>query len=217
MVSFNTPKAFKFGTVGKLIPQCDVKIADNGEILVKSPGVMQGYYKKEEATTAVLTNGWFATGDIGKFDDDGYLCITDRIKNLIITSGGKNIAPQRIETELAKAHYIEQMIVIGDRRKFITALIVPNFDVLETFAREKGILFSSREELIQHPNVTAFYRTHIDQHSQKLAAYEQIKQFSLLPSLFTQENGELTPTQKLKRKVVVEKYADAIDAMYPED
>jgi len=217
MVSFNTPKAFKFGTVGKLIPQCEVKIAANGEILVKGPGVMQGYYKKEEATTAVLTNDWFSTGDVGEFDADGYLRITDRIKNLIITSGGKNIAPQHIETELAKAHYIEQMIVIGDRRKFITALIVPNFEVLESFAQEKGIQFSSHEELIQHPDVVTFYRAHIDHHSQELAAYEQVKQFTLLPTPFTQENGELTPTQKLKRKIVIEKYADSIDAMYPDD
>ncbi len=217
MVSFNTPKAFKFGTVGKLIPECEVKIADNGEIMVKGPGVMLGYYKKEEATTAVLSDGWFATGDVGEFDDDGYLRITDRIKNLIITSGGKNIAPQHIETELAKAHYIEQMIVIGDRRKFITALIVPNFEVLESYAKENDIPFSSHEELVQHPDVIAFYRTHIDYHSQELAAYEQVKQFTLLPAPFTQENGEITPTQKLKRKVVIEKYDAAIDAMYPED
>ena len=217
MVSFNTPKAFKFGTVGKLIPECEVKIADNGEILVKGAGVMLGYYKKEEATTAVLSDGWFATGDVGEFDDDGYLRITDRIKNLIITSGGKNIAPQHIETELAKAHYIEQMIVIGDRRKFITALIVPNFEVLESYAKENDISFSSREELVQKPEIIAFYRNHIDQHSQELATYEQVKQFTLLPALFTQENGEITPTQKMKRKVILQKYDADIDAMYPED
>ncbi len=215
MVSFNTPNAFKFGTVGKLIPNCDVKIDDEGEILVKSPSVTQGYYKKVEETAVSFKNGWFRTGDIGEFDNDGFLRITDRIKNLIITSGGKNIAPQRIETVVSKDHFIEQFMAIGDRRKYISALIVPNFAALAEFAESERIPFASMDELVQHPQITAFYQARIDMHSAELAEYERIKKFVLLSAPFVQETGELTPTQKIKRNVVAENYKALIDAMYP--
>ncbi len=217
MVTFNTPKAFKFGTVGKLIPDCEVKIAEDGEILVKSPSVTQGYYNKPEATAEAFRDGWFHTGDVGRFDEDGFLLITDRIKDLIITSGGKNIAPQKIETVYAKDHFIEQFIAIGDRRKFISALVVPNFEPLEGYAKENGIAYHTREELVENPAILAMYTERIGSRSQELAPYEQVKAFALLSAPFAQETGELTPTQKIKRKIVAEKYAAQIEAMYPED
>ncbi|MBK8984954.1 MAG: long-chain fatty acid--CoA ligase [Chloroflexi bacterium] len=217
MVTFNTPKAFKFGTGGRPIPDCQVKFGVDGEILVKSPSVTQGYYNKPEATAEAFVDGWFRTGDVGEFDADGFLRITDRIKDLIITSGGKNIAPQRIETALAKDHYIEQFIAIGDRRKFISALVVPNFVALEQYAQAQGIAFTAVSDLVQHPDVIAFYRQRIEAASQELANYERVKAFTLLPASFSQETGELTPTQKIKRKVVAQKYAAHIESMYPAD
>ena len=217
MVTFNSPKAFKFGTVGKPILDCQVKIADDGEILVKSPSVTQGYYNKPEATAEAFRGGWFHTGDVGAFDDEGFLRITDRIKDLIITSGGKNVAPQKIETVYAKDHFIEQFIAIGDRHKFISALVTPNFEALEAYAQEEGIVYRSREELVKNGAVHAFYKQRIDGRSEELANYEQVKAFTLLPRSFTQEAGELTPTQKIKRKAVMEMYAAQIEAMYPAD
>ncbi len=217
MVTFNTPKAFKFGTVGRPIVDCQVKIADDGEILVKSPSVTQGYYNKPQATAQAFVDGWFRTGDVGQFDDEGFLRITDRIKDLIITSGGKNIAPQRIETMLAKDYFIEQLIALGDRRKFISALVVPNFAALEVHAAQQNIVWSTHEELVTHPAIIAFYRARIESQSEELASYEQVKAFTLLPTPFTQENGEITPSQKIRRNVVLEKYAALVEAMYPAD
>ncbi|NHZ71879.1 MAG: AMP-binding protein [Aquificales bacterium] len=217
MVTFNTPKAFKFGTVGKPIPDCQVKIAEDGEILVKSPSVTQGYYNKPEATAEAFRDGWFHTGDVGEFDDEGFLRITDRIKDLIITSGGKNIAPQKIETVYAKDIFIEQFIAIGDRRKFVSALVVPNFEVLEAYAQEQGIGYRNREELVENEDILAYYQQRINGRSAELAPYEQVKAFTLLPAPFAQETGELTPTQKIKRSVVAQKHAAQIDAMYPKD
>ncbi len=217
MVTFNAPKAFKFGTVGRPIVDCQVKIAADGEILVKSPSVTQGYYNKPDATAAAFADGWFRTGDVGEFDDEGFLRITDRIKDLIITSGGKNIAPQRIETILAKDHFIEQFVAIGDRRKFISALIVPNFVALEAHAAAQGIPWRNREDLVQNPDILAFYRGRLDRHGQELAVYEQVKQFTLLPTPFTQKTGELTPSQKIRRKIVLERHSHVIEAMYPAD
>jgi long-chain acyl-CoA synthetase len=217
MVTFNSPKVFKFGTVGKPILDCQVKIAPDGEILVKSPSLTQGYFKKPEATAEAFKGGWFHTGDIGKFDDEGFLLITDRIKDLIITSSGKNVAPQKIETVYAKDHFIEQFVVIGDRHKFISALVVPNFEALEAYGQEQGIVFDNREELVKNNDVHAFYKQRIDGRSEELANYEQVRIFTLLSVPFAQETGELTPTQKIKRKAIAEKYAVQIEAMYPED
>ncbi|MCB8924560.1 MAG: long-chain fatty acid--CoA ligase [Ardenticatenaceae bacterium] len=217
MVTFNTPKAFKFGTVGKPIIDCQVKIAEDGEILVKSPSVTQGYYNKPQATADAFCDGWFHTGDVGQFDEEGFLVITDRLKDLIITSGGKNIAPQKIETVYAKDHFIEQFIVIGDRFKFISALLVPNFAVLEAYAREQGIPFRSYEELVAKDEIYAFYKERLASRSEELANYEQVKVFTLLPKPFTQETGEITPSQKMKRRVIMKNYAEQIAAMYAED
>lgn len=214
MVTYNTPNAFKFGTVGRPIVDCQVKIAANGEILVKSPSVTQGYYRKPEATAAAFVDGWFHTGDVGEFDDEGFLRITDRIKDLIITSGGKNVAPQHIETVLAQDYFIEQSIAIGDRRKYISVLIVPNFVALEEYAAGQGITWQTRQELVDHPTIVAFYQSHIDHYSQELAPFEQVKAFTLLPAPLTQEGGEITPSQKTRRRAVIAKYAHLIEAMY---
>ena len=214
MISFNTPEAYRFGTVGKLVPDCQVKITDQGEIMVKGDQVMKGYYNNPEQTAKAIVDGWFKTGDIGEFDPQGFLRITDRIKELIITSGGKNIAPQHIETLVGKDFFIEQIVVIGDRKKFISALVVPAMDALEEWASKKGITWTSVEELINRDDVLELYRERIDLNSQHLAQFETIKKFTLLPKPFTVETGEITPTLKLKRKKISEKYYSLIESMY---
>jgi len=175
---------------------------------------MTGYYKDEERTAKAIRDGWFATGDIGSVDPDGFLKITDRKKDLIITSGGKNIAPQKIENLLVSDEAIQQICVCGDAKNYLTALIVPNFTKLESYAREQGISAGSREDLVGDPKIVDWVRKRIDERSRDLAGYEKIKYFTLLPSEFTQDKGEMTPTLKLKRKVINEKYRSLIEAMY---
>lgn len=213
------PHCFKLGTVGPAIPLVDIRIDPaTGEIQAKGPNIFREYYKQPEKTREAFTeDGWFRTGDIGVFDGDGYLTITDRLKDVIITSGGKNVAPQSIEIMMAEDPYIEFMAVIGDKKKYLTALIVPSFDNLEVWARKNAIPFSGRDELITHPGVVAFYRRIIDKKQKNLGQVEQIKKFTLLPNEFSQETGEITPTMKIKRKVVQEKYKDLIERMYVED
>ena len=214
MISCNSPKDFKFGTVGKPIKGCEVKIGENGEILARGGNIMKGYYKKPKETEESFVDGWFKTGDVGVIDEDGFLHITDRIKDLIITAQGKNVAPQHIETVIGKDYYIEQIVTIGDRRKYISAIIVPAFAALEKYARDNKISFSSREELVKTPEIIEFYSNRIKDLSTELASYEKIIRFVLLPHEFTQESGELTPTMKVKRKVIADRYQDIIDEMY---
>ena len=206
---------YRPGTVGKPIYGVDVKIAPDGEILVRGETVTKGYYKKPEATSEVFTDNWFRTGDAGVLED-GYLTITDRIKDLMKTSGGKYIAPQLIETTVGKDHFIEQISIIGDERKYVSALIVPTFTALEDYARSRNIDFASREELIGHPEIVKFYHDRIEANQKELAGFEKIKKFKLLAKPFTQDDGEMTPTMKLKRKVINEKYRDIIDGIYRE-
>ena len=206
---------YRPGTVGKPIYGVDVKIAPDGEILVRGETVTKGYYKKPEATAEVFTDNWFRTGDAGVLED-GYLTITDRIKDLMKTSGGKYIAPQLIETTVGKDHFIEQISIIGDERKYVSALIVPTFTALEDYARSRNIDFASREELIGHPEIVKFYHDRIEANQKELAGFEKIKKFKLLAKPFTQDDGEMTPTMKLKRKVINEKYRDIIDGIYRE-
>ena len=214
MVTCNSPGAFRFGTVGRPIPGCEVRIGDAGEVQVRGDNVMKGYWGKPAETAAVFEDGWFRTGDVGVLDPDGYLRITDRIKDLIITSQGKNVAPQRVEGMLAGHPLLEQVVVIGDRRSFLSALIVPSFPALEERARRDGIPFTSREELVKRPEVVALYEQILRERSRELAGYEQIKRFALLPNELTQESGEVTPTLKVRRRVVELRYREVIDSMY---
>jgi len=214
MLTANCPDAFRFGTVGRPVVDCEIKIAEDGEILANGPNVMKGYFNKPEATKEVLRDGWLYTGDIGELSDDGYLTITDRKKDLIITSGGKNVAPQRIETAVGKDHYIEQIAVVGEGRRFVSALIVPFFSALEEFAERKKLQFESRRDLIRMSEVLRFFRDRIDAHSKELANFEKIKEFRLLPDDFTLAGGEITPTLKVKRNTIAAKYQDLVEEMY---
>jgi long-chain acyl-CoA synthetase len=214
VVSVNRPDDFKFGTVGKLLAQVEVRIASDGEILVRGPNIMRGYYKMEKETREAIVDGWFHTGDIGEFDSDGFLKITDRKKDLIITSGGKNIAPQKIENLLVADEYILQVCVCGDRKNYLTALVVPDFGPLAKYAREKGIPFVNCQDLVRREAVKTWLAERIEVRTRELANYEKIKQFTLLAEEFSQDRGELTPTLKIKRKMVTEKYRAAIEAMY---
>ncbi len=213
--SFNTPANFKFGTVGRPIPGNDIKIAEDGEILIKGDNVMKGYYNKPETDKVVFTkDGYFKTGDIGIIDKDGYLVITDRKKDIIITAGGKNIAPQNIESRIGKDFYIEQIVVIGEKQKYITALIVPSFDALKEYATQNKIEFSSKEDLIKNPAIIEFYKQRIEAQSEGLAQFEKIQKFELLAEEFSIEKGEITPTMKIKRKIINTNFKDTIKKMY---
>ncbi|MGE5544484.1 MAG: AMP-dependent synthetase/ligase [Bacillota bacterium] len=215
MGTYNCPKDFKFGTVGKPIPGNHIKIAPDGEILIKGKNVMKGYWAKPEATAEVMTeDGYFMTGDIGEFDEDGFLRITDRKKDIIITANGKNVAPQKIESRMGQDYYVEQIVVIGDKQKYLTALLVPSFPALEEYAQEKGIKYENHGDLIKKPEIIQFYRERIDAQSQDLAHFEQIQKFTLLANPLTVERNEITPTMKVKRKVIAENYKDIIAQMY---
>jgi long-chain acyl-CoA synthetase len=201
--------------VGLPLPGVEVKIADDGEILTRGPHVMKGYFNKPQATAeAIDAEGWFHTGDVGIVDGEGFLTITDRKKDLIVTSGGKNIAPQPIENVLKANPLFAEVVMIGDRRNFPAALVVPNFEALEKWAREKGLSFSTREELVERPEVLALYEQTIRELTPHLAQFERIKKVALLTHEFTLEAGELTPTLKVKRRVIEQKYKDVIDRIY---
>jgi len=214
-ISMNQLQKFRFGTVGPLLPGVEVKIAEDGEILSRGDHIMKGYYNKEEETKEVIDgDGWFYTGDIGFIDDDGFLVITDRKKNIIVTSGGKNIAPQPIENNLVTSKYIEQAVVIGDKQKYCTAVIVPAEEALISWAKENDVIFENVNDLCKNEDVRNLYKKEIDILSTDLASYETIKDFYLTTEQFTIENGILTPTLKVKRKKVEEKYKKEITAMY---
>jgi long-chain acyl-CoA synthetase len=215
VTNFNRPWFIKPGTVGQPIPETEVKIADDGELLIKGPQVMAGYYKNEEATReAIGTDGFFRTGDIAVIDEDGCLRITGRIKDIIVTAGGKNISPQNIEGGLKESRFIEQVGIIGDKRKYLSALVVPAFPELEKWAKDNGIAFNSHAELIANEAVQKLFRGEIDTYTAQYARVEQIRKFKLLDAEWTQATGELTPTQKVKRKIINEKYAKEIEEMY---
>jgi long-chain acyl-CoA synthetase len=218
VVSTNTPAHNKVGTVGKPIANVEVRVADDGEILVRGPCVMQGYYNKAKATKAALTeNGWFRTGDIGKVDADGYLSITDRKKDLIKTAAGKYVAPQPIENRLKASRYIQDALVVGDRRKFVVALIVPAFGAIEAEVRTHGLELASRAELVAHPLVREMIGKEVDRMNEHLAQFETVKRFALLDHDFTFEGGQVTYTMKVRRRAVEERYADVIDGLFAED
>ncbi|SHG66543.1 long-chain acyl-CoA synthetase [Thermosyntropha lipolytica DSM 11003] len=214
-ICVSTPERNRFGTCGPVVPLIDIRISEEGEIQVKGPAMTPGYYKDPEKTKEIFTaDGWLKTGDVGHLNEEGFVVITDRIKDLFKTSGGKYIAPQHIETLLVADYYIEQAVAIGDNRNFVSALIVPAFEALKEYAAQNNIPFKTNEDLVKHPRIIEFYRQRIDELTADLGQVEKIKRFTLMPHEFTQETGELTPTLKVKRKVINEKYKDIIDAMY---
>ncbi len=206
----NTETAHKFETVGRALPGVELKIVEDGEILVKSPGNMLGYFRNEAATREVLEDGWVRTGDIGELDEDGFLKITDRKKDLIKTAGGKYVAPQPLEAKLQEDAAIERVVVIGDERPYVTALVVPDWERLK---RQAG-LSGDPEKLVTDPRAVAVVQKRVDALNSELGSWESIKYFTLLPADFTEESGEITPTLKVKRRAIQEHYKETIDRMY---
>lgn len=213
-ITANPPWALRLGTVGVAFPGVDVKIAADGEVLARGPNVMQGYYNRPEDTAAALRDGWLHTGDIGHLDADGYLTITDRKKDLIVTSGGKNIAPAPIELRLKNSALVAEAVLVGDRRNFPAVLIIPDFVVLEERLREAGAPSGTREQLAARPDVQAIFQGLLDDINVNLAQFEKIKRFALLPKDMTIEDGELTPTLKVRRKIVEQHWASVIEQLY---
>ncbi|MFC5191567.1 AMP-dependent synthetase/ligase [Algoriphagus aquatilis] len=211
--SIGTKEEIRIGYVGKIVKDVQVKIAEDGEILVKGPNVMQGYYKEPEMTAEVLKNGWFHTGDIGELDGD-YLKITDRKKEMFKTSGGKYIAPQVMENKFKESPLIEQLIVVGDGRNYPAALIVPSFDGLREYCKRKDIPYTSDAEMVQKPEIKEKYQIEVDSYNKYFGKWEQIKRFKLLDKPWGIDTGELTPTMKLKRKVITQKYQQQIEEIY---
>lgn len=206
---------FEHGTSGKPLPGVEIRIGEGDEIQAKGNGIMKGYYNKPEETQKVFTeDGWFKTGDAGKFDDKGNLIITDRIKDLMKTSNGKYIAPQQIENLLTNNNFIQQIMLVAEGRQFVSALIVPNFEFLQDFIKKNNIPFTSWEEAVKDEKIIALYKEKIKELQVHLADYEKVKKFTLMPAEFDINTGEITPTLKVKRNVVLKKYADIIESMY---
>ncbi len=222
VISMNYPEKWKFGTVGAPVPGVEVRIAEDGEILTRGPHVMKGYFNNEAATAEVIDGeGWFHTGDIGIIDADGFVKITDRKKNIIVLSNGKNVAPQPIESELVQSPFISQIMLVGNERKNLAALIVPNFDALKAWASDSdtggGIDTADLSTMLQAREVQQHIQSEIRSRLTDFADFEQVRRFVLLEKEFSQEADEMTPTLKLKRNVIIERYSDKIEQMYPED
>jgi long-chain acyl-CoA synthetase len=205
----------KFGTVGPTGPGIEMKLSEDGEVLFRGDNVVKGYYRDPEGTAETFgSDGWLRTGDIGEIDEDGFLRITDRKKDIIVTAGGKNVAPQRIERILRTSHYIAQAVAIGDKRQFISALVTLDPDSVPAWAKAKGIAFESVEDLASSSEVMKLIEAEVEDKNGQLASFESVKKFRLLPRDLSIEAGELTPTLKIKRKVVLEKFGDLVDGMY---
>jgi long-chain acyl-CoA synthetase len=214
VIAVNTPSAHKLGTVGKPLGNLEVKIADDGEILVRGPSVFQGYWKRRDETENAFVGGWFKTGDIGKLDEEGFLSVTDRKKDLIKTSGGKFIAPQPIENSLKHNALVAEAIVIGDKRKFPAVLIAPYFPLLEDWARNNHVPFSSRAALVEDPKVQALYEGIVEDLNANLARFEKLKKVLLIAEELSPATGTLTHTMKVRRRAVEDRYRDRIDDLY---
>ena len=204
----------RLGTVGQALAQVELRIADDGEVLARGPNIMVGYHDNREATDACIRQGWFHTGDIGRLDEDGYLSITDRKKEILVTAGGKNVAPQPIEALLKRDPIVAEAMLIGDRRPYVSAVLVPDAPTLQQRLAGTGAASGSLEELVAREDVRALFQPIVDQANAELARYEQVKQFALLPTQFSIETGELTPTLKVKRRVVAERWHDVIEGIY---
>ena len=215
IIAVNPYHKIKWGTVGLPLPNVEIEIAPDGEILARGPNVMQGYYKHlGETREAIDNNGWLHTGDIGEIDPEGYITITDRKKHLFVSSGGKNIAPAHIESLLGQSRYIDQIMLLGDKRQYCTALIVPDFNTFREMYLERGDKPLPNEELVRNAEVNDLIQSEIDRYQREIASYERVRKFMLLPEPFTIENGMLTPTLKIKRKDAQARYADAIESLY---
>jgi len=209
------PGQTKIGTVGRPLENVEVQIAEDGELIVRGPSITQGYWNLPEKTAAAFDEeAFFHTGDIAEFDDDGFIRITDRKKDLIVTAGGKNVAPQPIENELKRSPYVDNAVMIGDARPFIIALISPNTEELEPWAKRQGLTYDSIEDLTKQPKVVELYKKAVDEVCGSLARYEQIKKFAVLPLMLSIEGGHLTPTMKVKRRVVEKDYSDLVNSLY---
>jgi long-chain acyl-CoA synthetase len=214
VLTANPPHAPRFGSVGKPLPGVEIRIAEDGEILARGPNIMKGYYKKPEATAAVIDpDGWFHTGDIGYMDEQGYLYITDRKKDIIVLANGKNVAPQRIENLLRTSPYIQEAVVFGDGMSAPVALLVPDMELLKQYAQQHELDTTDIHTLLEHDLLQRLYRQEIERVNRELADFEKVKAFRLLSSPFTVESGELTPTLKVKRRVVAQKYAALLQDM----
>lgn len=217
VTNVNRPRMIKPGTVGPPVKDTEIRIAEDGEILIRGPQVMLGYYKNKEATREVITeDGFFCTGDLGRLDEDQCLAITGRKKEIIVTAGGKNISPQNIENTLKGSRFIEQVTVVGDRRKYLAALIIPNFEELTKWAGKVGLDYQDRKELLSDEKVQHLFEKVIAKYMRPFSRAEQIRKFCLLPDEWTQQSGELTPTLKCKRRVIEQKYCDEIECLYPQ-
>ena len=215
VISVNTLDSFKFGSVGKPIPGVEVVIAGDGEILTRGPHVMMGYHNKPEQTAeSIDEEGWFHTGDIGHFDEEGFLRITDRKKNILVLSNGKNVAPQPIENAIKQSSYINQIMLLGDNQKTVAALVVPDFDSVKSFAQEQGISTSSLSDLLTDKSIIQLIKKEISQYTSDFSDFEQVRQFHLIDREFTAETDEMTPTLKLKRNVIMKNFADQINQIY---
>jgi long-chain acyl-CoA synthetase len=213
----NTPEKLRMGTVGTAIPGTEIRIADDGEILVRGPQVMKGYYRNDEATRAMIDGeGWLHTGDIGVIDADGFLSITDRKKELLVTAGGKNVAPQPIENAAKLSRFVAEAVLIGDRRPYTVMLVVPNFDSLDTWAKQQGIATEDRTALAREPRVRQKLEREVADRLAGFARYEVPKKVLPLPREFSLDRGEITPSLKVRRKVVLEAYREQIEALYAE-
>jgi long-chain acyl-CoA synthetase len=218
VVALNTHLPCRMGSVGQLLPNVQAKLAGDGELLLRGPSVFQGYWNKPEANAESFdAEGWFLTGDVARFDEDGFLYITDRKKDLLKTSGGKLIAPQAIESQLKADGLVGNAAVVGDKRKFASVLISPNFPALETWAKEKAIVAENRQRLVEHPEVLALYQQIVDRVNASLASFETLKRLHVVAEEWTLDSGEMTPSMKLKRSVVVQRYAGQIDSFYMDD
>jgi len=214
LLTINTFENLRFGSVGKAAPGIDIRIAEDGEIVCRGPNLMPGYYKKPDETAAVIRDGWFYTGDIGHLDEDGFLVITDRKKDIIVTAGGKNIAPQIIENLVKQSPYVTEAVVVGDNRAYCSVLIVPTFEKLDDFAEANDVPNATRAELLSNPKVQTLYEQEIERMCERLASYETPHKFALIDRELTVDDGELTPSLKVKRRVVEKKYAALIEQMY---
>jgi len=218
VIALNSPAAQRMGSVGKPLPNVELKFATDGELLARGPFVFGGYWQKPQANAECFdTEGWFATGDIAHLDDDGFLYITDRKKELLKTSGGKLVAPQPIENKIKNSRFVAQAALVGDKHKFISALISPNFQALEEWAKTSGVEVMGRKALVAHESVIELFSEVVREANKDLANFETVKRFKVVPEEWTQETGELTPSMKLKRRVITERYASVVAELYADE